>query len=81
MALEFQYNKDLDGEEGGRKREKTKDTKRELGFRIGQFEAGYRGEAHTHTVDQQRKDVREKVKRTFTIGFTPPEPAPAYANA
>ena len=43
MALEFQYNKDLDGEEGGRKREKTKDTKRELGFRIGQFEAGYRG--------------------------------------
>lgn len=81
MALEFNYNKDLDGEEGGRKKEKTRDTKRELGVRVGNFEAGYRGETHTHTVDQKRRDVREKVKRTFTIGFTKPEPAPAPAYA
>lgn len=77
MALEFQYNKDADGEEHGRKREITKDTKRELGFRVGEFEAGYRGETHTHKIDEERRAVREKVKRTFTIGFTQPEPAHA----
>lgn len=70
MALEATYNKDQDTEEGGRKQEKNRDTKRELGVRIGAFEAGYRGETHTQKVDEQRRTVKGKVNRTFRIGFT-----------
>lgn len=78
MPFTIEYNKDRDATEAGRRKEKTRETKRELGVRIGNFEAGYRATSHTRKLDERRKEVKEKVRRTLSAGFRPAEaPAPA----
>ncbi|MEK9132900.1 MAG: hypothetical protein AAB606_04300 [Patescibacteria group bacterium] len=78
MPFTIEYNKDQDEEKAGRRRETDRGTKRELGMRWGDFEAGYRAETHTHNVDERREAIRGKVKRVFTVGFgKAPEAAPA----
>lgn len=78
MPFTIEYNKDRDATSASRRQEKDRETKRELGVRIGSFEAGYRATSHTRKLDERRKEIKEKVRRTLTAGLRPQEaPTPA----
>ncbi len=82
MPLYAEYNKDRDGSEAERRTEMNRDTDRWMGVRVGPLEAGIKSVTHTRKVDERRKEVKEKVRRTFQMGFREAferEPAPAYA--